>query len=59
MNNPNTIEQLAANPVYLEGLCYPLEDIAEILDLQNRPEHATAVRVALHIVKQVTQNKQN
>ena len=49
-----SIEQLANNPVYVEGLLEPLEDIAEILELQNRPEHALAIRVALHIVKNTT-----
>lgn len=34
------------NPIFVSGLSQPLEAVAEILDEQNRPEHALALRDA-------------
>ena len=49
---PNYLTDL----VYLEGLHQPLEEIAEVLDEQNRPHHALAIRdtiMIIHIYKEV------
>jgi len=51
MNEPNLIELLAANPLYVQGLNFPLEAVAEILEQQNKLEHAIAIRVALHVIQ--------
>lgn len=49
-----SMPNLLMNPAYLEGMQIPLEHIAEILDDQDRPEHALMVRYAAHIVRAYT-----
>jgi hypothetical protein len=43
-----------SNPVFLEGIDQPLNDIADILDEQDRHQHASAVRDALTIIQTFT-----
>lgn len=43
------LPNLLLNPVYVQGLRNPLESVAEILDEQDKPEFALALRYAAQI----------
>lgn len=47
----DVIVQLANSSAYMSGIHFPLEDVAEILDENNRPEHALAIRVAIEVCR--------
>ena len=45
-----SVPKLLLDPVYLRGLKQPLEDVAEILDEQDRHYHALALRETMTII---------